>query len=155
MGAWNLSFQLSVVKFGVGAVDTSVAREMPFVVTYDCTDSSGNQAITMRRRVYVGNPCSGQAEDGGDERICPSDDPTVVICSVNDLCPLVPHPLPPTLARTRRRHVQSQPDGLGDAAASSFELVRCCCRCNCRDWGLCTPSGFGVFAGNPAEISVF
>jgi hypothetical protein len=61
---------------------------MPFVITYDCTDKAGNKATTMRRRVYVGNPCAGKAEDGSDERLCPSDDPSVVVCSSNQLCPL-------------------------------------------------------------------
>lgn len=72
----------------MGSVDTSVAREMPFVVTYDCRDTAGNTAVTMRRRVYVVNPCAGVAANGGDEQLCPSDDPATIVCSQEQICPL-------------------------------------------------------------------
>ena len=73
--------------FPLGPVDTSVVSPaapdgslVPYVIAYDVTDSAGLKAATVKRRVYVTNPCSG-GPAGADERIC--SDGT---CSQNTLC---------------------------------------------------------------------
>ncbi|KAK3250155.1 hypothetical protein CYMTET_40451 [Cymbomonas tetramitiformis] len=49
-----------VASYGTSTVDSSIATpdDAPYVVSYDVSDAAGNKAVTMRRRVYVLNPCS-------------------------------------------------------------------------------------------------
>ena len=50
----------AVMRYGLGAVDTAVATpdDAPYVITYAVTDSAGNAAAPVRRRVYVRDTCS-------------------------------------------------------------------------------------------------
>eukprot|EP00854_Cymbomonas_tetramitiformis_P005484 gene5484-6648_t len=64
----------SISRFGAAAaMDTSVvtSEDAPHIITYRVSDAAGNEAIPMRRRVYVYSPC-GEVEDGR--------------CSVDGLC---------------------------------------------------------------------
>ncbi|KAK3258920.1 hypothetical protein CYMTET_32060 [Cymbomonas tetramitiformis] len=66
-----------VGAFGAGAVDpnTPTPADAPYVITYAVQDSAGNAAETLRRRVYVENPCSaGEAPCAAGE------------CSAGGLC---------------------------------------------------------------------
>jgi hypothetical protein len=49
----------AVMRYGLGAVDTAVATpdDAPYVITYAVTDSAGNAAAPVRRRVYVLDTC--------------------------------------------------------------------------------------------------
>ncbi|KAK3260700.1 hypothetical protein CYMTET_30357, partial [Cymbomonas tetramitiformis] len=75
-----------VQSFGVGAVDTTMPSEEPYVVTYSVDDAAGNSAACMRRRVYVVDPCGGAGVDGGDEQVCEELADGGVTCSVSGLC---------------------------------------------------------------------
>lgn len=48
-----------VMRYGLGAVNTAVATpdDAPYVITYAVTDSAGNAAVPVRRRVYVRDTC--------------------------------------------------------------------------------------------------
>ncbi|KAK3236708.1 hypothetical protein CYMTET_53167 [Cymbomonas tetramitiformis] len=66
-----------VARDGFSTVDTSVITpaDAPYVITYDVQDAAGNPAPTVRRRVYVTNPC------GAEEFPCVDGS-----CSVSQLC---------------------------------------------------------------------
>ncbi|KAK3236511.1 hypothetical protein CYMTET_53346 [Cymbomonas tetramitiformis] len=68
----------SISRFGAAAaMDTSVvtSEDAPHIITYRVSDAAGNEAIPMRRRVYVYSPC-GEVE-------VPCEDGR---CSVDGLC---------------------------------------------------------------------
>ncbi|KAK3279832.1 hypothetical protein CYMTET_12304 [Cymbomonas tetramitiformis] len=69
-----------VTHYGNSAVSTAAATEddAPFVVQYNVADAAGNVAATVRRRVYVEDPCA----DIG-EVLCNYDTGS---CSENGLC---------------------------------------------------------------------
>ncbi|KAK3245489.1 hypothetical protein CYMTET_44943 [Cymbomonas tetramitiformis] len=58
-----------VMSFGVAAMDTTAAREDPYVVTYTVADAAGNSA-EVHRWIYVINECVGAGEDGDDKWEC-------------------------------------------------------------------------------------
>jgi len=62
-----------VAKSGVGGVDsyTATGEDNPYIVTYDVSDAAGNQAETVRRRIYVIDPCEeAAAVTGYAEFLC-------------------------------------------------------------------------------------
>ncbi|KAK3249783.1 hypothetical protein CYMTET_40800 [Cymbomonas tetramitiformis] len=76
----------AIASYGGKLVDTAVATptDQPYVITYSVTDSAGNKAADVKRRVYVDNPCASMGE-----RVCHSSANGSAVCSESDgqLCP--------------------------------------------------------------------
>ncbi|KAK3252906.1 hypothetical protein CYMTET_37812 [Cymbomonas tetramitiformis] len=127
-----------VTSFGGGAVDTSLARPDPFVITYSVSDAAENAAVEVQRRVHVINPCAGgaEAEETGEaEYICHYDESTKeVVCSENGLCSSLqlsaeeeetaPVPEPPALQRFGPRTISiSEGDALYTVCPADGEEI--------------------------------
>eukprot|EP00854_Cymbomonas_tetramitiformis_P016983 gene16983-20186_t len=130
-----------VTSFGGGAVDTSLARPDPFVITYSVSDAAENAAVEVQRRVHVINPCAGgaEAEETGEaEYICHYDESTKeVVCSENGLCSSLqlsaeeeetaPVPEPPALQRFGPRTISiSEGDALYTVCPADGEEIGQC-----------------------------
>ncbi|KAK3274903.1 hypothetical protein CYMTET_16937 [Cymbomonas tetramitiformis] len=71
----------AIASYGGKLVDTAVATptDQPYVITYSVTDSAGNKAADVKRRVYVDNPCASMGE-----RVCHSSANGSAVCSESD-----------------------------------------------------------------------